>query len=81
LNDGCKSLVFRIGNHSYSAHSLCPLTGKKLPVLRSDFDIVVTSMKGQCQDAAEVLIAELDRRFPDSELMNALSIVFPQYWL
>jgi hypothetical protein len=74
-------LAFRIGEHTYPAHSLCPLTGKKLPVSRSDFDTVVTSVKGQCRDAAEVLIGELDRRFPDSELMNALSIVFPQFWL
>jgi hypothetical protein len=76
LNDGCESSVFRISDHTYPAHSLCPLTGKKLRVSRSDFDTAVTSVKGQCRDAAEVLIAEFDRRFPDSELMNALSIVF-----
>jgi hypothetical protein len=81
LNDGCESLAFRIGEHTYPAHSLCPLTRKKLLVSRSDFDIAVTSVKGQCRDAAEVLIGELDRRFPDSELMNALSIVFSQFWL
>jgi hypothetical protein len=81
LNDGCESLAFRIGEHTYSAHSLCSVTSKKLPVSRHDFDTTVTSVKGQCRDAAEVLIAELDRRFPDSELMNALSIVFPQFWL
>jgi hypothetical protein len=26
-----------------------------------------------------MLIAELGKRFPDHELMNALDIVFPQY--
>jgi hypothetical protein len=29
----------------------------------------------------ELLIAELTRRFPDCEIMEALGIVFPQYWL
>jgi hypothetical protein len=45
LNDGCESLAFRIGEHKYSAHSLCSVTGKKLPVSRLDFDTVVTSVK------------------------------------
>ena len=44
---------------------------------RSDFDTAVTLVKGQCRDVVEVLIGELEHRFPDSELMNALSIVFP----
>ena len=38
-------------------------------------------MKGQCKDAAEMLTLELDVRFPEVELMNALGVVFPQYWL
>ena len=47
----------------------------------ANFDGVIALVKGQCQDACEVLIAELDKRFPDSKLMNALAIVFPQFWL
>ena len=46
-----------------------------------DFDIAVTLVKGQCRDAAEVLIVEFNWRFLDFELMNAFSIVFPQFWL
>ena len=45
------------------------------------FDNILSSIKGQCCDAVEMLIAELGKRFPDHELMNALGIVFPQYWL
>jgi len=29
------------------------------------------------RDAAEMLISELEKRFPDSDIMNAFSIVFP----
>jgi hypothetical protein len=63
LNTGCESLAFRICGHTYPAHSLCPASGKKLSVSRADFEGVVASVKGQCRDACEVLIAELDRRF------------------
>jgi len=38
-------------------------------------------VKGQCRDAAEMLSLELDSRFPEVELMNALGVVFPQYWM
>jgi hypothetical protein len=63
------------------AHSLCPASSKKLSVARADFDGVVASVKGQCRDAAELLIGELDKRFSDFELMNSMAIVFPQFWL
>jgi hypothetical protein len=80
LNTGNETLSFRVGGHTYPAHSLCLLTSKKLPISRSDFADVVTSVKGQCQEAALLLRGELDRRFPNSDLMCALGVVFPQYW-
>jgi hypothetical protein len=42
-------------------HSLCPASGKKLLVSRVDFDRVVVFVKGQCRNAAEMLIRELDK--------------------
>jgi hypothetical protein len=79
LNTGCESLAFRINGHTYVAHSLCPLIEKKEQVTRAGFDGILASIKGQCRDVADMLIAELGKRFPDHELMNALDIVFPQY--
>ena len=38
-------------------------------------------MKGQCTSAVEMLMTELSQRFSNSNLINALSIVFPQFWL
>jgi hypothetical protein len=81
LNTGAESLAFRISGHTYPAHILCPTFGRKLSVSRADFDGVVASVKGQCRDAAELLIGELEKRFPVSDLMNSLAIVFPQFWL
>jgi hypothetical protein len=45
-----------------------------------DFLAAVNSVKGQCSSAAELLIQELSKRFPDSEIMEALGVVFSQYW-
>jgi hypothetical protein len=49
-------------------------------VSQADFDGLVASVKGQYHDATEMLIAELDKRFPDLELMNSLATIFPQFW-
>jgi hypothetical protein len=81
LNTGSESLAFRICGHTYSAHSLCPASNKKLSMSMVDFDGVIASVKEQCIDVAEMLFAELKKRFLDYELMNALAIVFLQYWL
>ena len=81
LNTSCKSLAFRIFGHTYPSQSLCPTSSKKLSMSKADFEGAIASVKGQCRDACEVLIVELDKRFPDFELMNTLAIVFPQFWL
>jgi hypothetical protein len=81
LHIGSESLAFQICGHTYPTHSLCPTSSKKLSMSRADFEGVITLVKGECRDAYEVFIVELDKRFPDSELMNALAIMFPQFWL
>jgi hypothetical protein len=63
LNTGNESLAFRINDHTYAAHTFCPLTGKKEQVARAAFDNILFSIKGQCRDAAEMLIAELVNEF------------------
>jgi hypothetical protein len=35
----------------------------------------------QCIVACDVLVLELEHKFLDSELMNALGIIYPQYWV
>jgi hypothetical protein len=81
LNTGSKSLAFRICGHTYPVHSLSLASCKKLSVSRTDFEGIIASVKDQCRDAYKMLIAELDKHFPYSKLMNALAIVFPQFWL
>jgi hypothetical protein len=81
LNTGAQFLAFKIDGHTYCAHSLCAASGKKIPVTRADLDRVVSSVKAQCREASLQLRQDLEMRFPNCELMNALSVVFPQFWL
>jgi hypothetical protein len=81
LNDGSESLSFTINGRSYPAHSLCLVTTKKKRVGRDGFEAVISSVKGQATSAAKMLISELSKRFPSCDLMDALGIVFPQFWL
>jgi hypothetical protein len=50
-------------------------------VSKADFEVVTNSVKAQCKEAAEMLIQELERHFPHSDIMEAMGVVFPQYWL
>jgi hypothetical protein len=81
LNDGSESLSFTINGRSYPAHSLCLVRGKKERVGRDSFEAIISIVKRQATSAAEMLITELGKRFPNCDLMDALGIVFPQFWL
>jgi hypothetical protein len=81
LNNGAETLGFCIHGHMYNAHMIDPILGEKKPVSMEDFATVVSFVKGQCIAAADLFISQLDRRFPNCDIMEALGIVFPQYWL
>ena len=81
LSNGSESLAYRILGHTYVAHSLNPISGEKDIVSRANFARIVAGVKGQCTSVAEILVAELSKRILDFDLMNALDIVFPQFWL
>jgi hypothetical protein len=63
------------------AQSLCLVIGKKERVGRDGFEAVIYIVKGQATSAAEMLISELGKKFPNCGLMDALGIIFPQFWL
>jgi hypothetical protein len=81
LNDGNERPSFTINGRSYPTHSLCLVIGKKERVGRDGFEAIISSVKGQATSAAEMLISELSKRFPSCDLMDALGIIFPQFWL
>jgi hypothetical protein len=73
-------LAYRINGHSYLVHLTDYVTGIRNSVDREEFDSDVSAVKGQCKATAELLISQLDKRFSNSEIMEALHVVFPQYW-
>ena len=81
LNNGSESLAYCTLGHTYAAHFLKPVLGEKDIVSMADFAQIIVGVKGQCTSMAEMLVAELSRRFLDSILINVLGIVFPQFWL
>lgn len=46
LNTREESLSFQIGDHTYPAHLISPITRKKLPISKADFDAILNSVKG-----------------------------------
>jgi hypothetical protein len=47
---------------------------------RDDFLATVSSIKDQCSSTTKLLIQKLSKRFPDLEIIEALGVVFFQYW-
>jgi hypothetical protein len=81
LKNGAESLGFHIHGHTYNAHMIDPILEERKNVSMEDFAVMVSSMKEQCVAAADLFISQLDKRFPNCNIMEALGIVFPQYWL
>jgi len=62
--------------HSYVAHIFNPFIKAKQFVCKAIFETSIMQMKGQCFIAADMFIVELNQHFVDSELMNALGIMY-----
>lgn len=55
-------------------------TTKECPVSREQFDNVVISVRRSLIEIAKSLSSEIRERFPRDELLEAMSVVYPQYW-
>jgi hypothetical protein len=56
-------------------------TTKELMVTRDDWVHICQNVKDQCTSIAKGLIAKLDKWFSIQDLMNAMGIIYPQYYL
>ena len=79
LNNGAEGLEFQIYGHTYNSHVVDTVTRERKPISRKEFATVVTSVKDQCATVANLLMSQLDMRFPNCEIMEALRVVFPKY--
>jgi len=53
---------------------------KDCPVSRDQFDNIVISMRQNLIEIARSLSLEIRERFPQDELLEAMCVVYPQYW-
>ena len=53
---------------------------KQCSVSRERFHDVVISVRDNLKEIAKSLSSEIRERFPQDELLEAMSIVYPQYW-
>ena len=56
------------------------ISTKQCSVSRERSHDVVISMRDKLKEIAKSLSSEIRERFPQDELLEAISIVYPQYW-
>ena len=56
------------------------ISTKEFLVLRERLDNVVISMRHNLIEIAKSLSSEIRERFPRDELLEAMFVVYPQYW-
>lgn len=79
MNTGVEHLCLKIGEYRYEVH--CLLGDTRSPVNRVEFARTVTKVQSDCKHAAKLLVEELEDRFPNHDLLSALGVVFPQFWV
>jgi hypothetical protein len=80
MNIGIDHVAFEfVGQHIWATSTY--QIGAHVFVKRDIYGNVVTFMKRQCQKATTQLITKLQGRLPTQDLMDALGVVCPQYWL
>jgi hypothetical protein len=54
--------------------------GEDVFISKIEFNFTIIAVQAQVTSAAKLLIQQLDEKFPDVDVINALGVVFPQYW-
>jgi hypothetical protein len=81
MNLGAQTLSMRVGGMTVLMQWRPNLGAQFIPVTCTTFVEIQESVKVQCAEAARQIISELEKRFPAVELMDALGVVYPQYWV
>jgi hypothetical protein len=50
-------------------------------MLRPKFPKVLAHVKKSCENVFKYLVHELDGRFPNHDLMLALGVIYPNFWV
>jgi hypothetical protein len=55
--------------------------GDVKPMLRPGFPKVLVHVKKSCKNIAKFLVHELEGRFPNHDIMLALRVIYPNFWV
>jgi hypothetical protein len=58
-------------------HSIDLLNNVNFIITCDDFEVANKVVKAQCIVACDLLVTELEHRFSNHELMNALGVIYP----
>jgi len=77
-----KYLAFFFSRQKYPIYSSC-IEGAIVPQLVTiiAFNMAMNKVKEKCEGAIRKLISKLEIQFPEQEIMIALGVVYPQYWV
>ncbi len=60
-------------------HYVDSITNMHFAITQEGFDQAIKGVKVQCTTMCDVLVLELERMFPNHQLMNVFWIFYPQY--
>ena len=56
-------------------------SSREVVVKEEDFKGIVTSVGDNLKEIAKFLSSEIRERFPQHEILEAMGIVYPQFWV
>jgi hypothetical protein len=74
-------LGYHINGHTYAINMVYSTMREKTCLRKEEFLTMVSTVKAQCMAASKLLISKLVKRFLNYEIMEALGVIFLQYWL
>ncbi|KAG0595346.1 hypothetical protein M758_UG159400 [Ceratodon purpureus] len=80
LNDSSEQLAFMVNGDKLFAKTKLPGSQVVKPVDHETYNTLIIRVKAECQVAAAQLVYELRTRFPNHSVLDALGMVYPQYW-
>jgi hypothetical protein len=67
--------------HNYQAHIFNVVVRVNQLLCKNVFVGAIGQVKGKCSNVIEMFVGKLEMCFPNCELMNALNIMYPQFWM
>jgi hypothetical protein len=74
-------VAFYFGGKFDMLHIINQITKVMSMVTKDMWATCVKNVQQQCSKVVASLICQLERQFPARELLNAIGVIYPQYWM